>query len=198
MVLSQPAFCEEPWIGIDLGTTYSCVGFWNRGRVEIIQNDQGMTTTPSVVAFDPSNEKVLVGAPALNQAIRNPSNTIQGAKRLMGRHFNDFNVKKDKALWSFQVVSDYKDRPQYRVMSNNEEKYLHIEEISAKVLQKMKNDVENYIGKPVKNAVVTVPAYFNNSQRQATIDACKIAGLDCKRLVHEPTAAAIAYGLQKR
>lgn len=155
---------NEPWIGIDLGTTNSCVGFWNNGVVEIIQNDEGMTTTPSVIAFKADNETI-VGAPALNQAPRNPTNTIYDAKRLLGRHFDEQQVSEDCKLWPFKVVDGGKNRPQYVVSQDGNEKRFHPEEISAKILEKMKLFAERRTGKTVKNAVVTVPAYFNNTQK---------------------------------
>ena len=187
---------DEPWIGIDLGTTNSCVGLWNQGRVEILQNDSGETTTPSVVAFRPSNE-VKVGDTALNQAPRNAANTIYDSKRLIGRRFQDSSVTKDSKLWPFTVENSAGDRPQYVLNVDGVEKRFHPEEISAEVLASMRLFAEARTGKAVRNAVVTVPAYFDNSQKQATMDACRIAGLDCKRMINEPTAAALAYGFDK-
>ena len=182
-------------IGIDLGTTYSCVGVWQNGRVEIIANDQGNRITPSYVAFT-DNER-LIGDSAKNQAAMNPKNTVYDAKRLIGRKYTDKIIQEDLKLWPFVVKADSNDKPQIEVEYNGETKSFHPEEISAAVLTKMKNIAEGYLGQPVKKAVVTVPAYFNDSQRQATKDAGVIAGLDILRIINEPTAAAIAYGLDK-
>ena len=183
-------------IGIDLGTTYSCVGVWQNERVEIIANDQGHNTTPSYVAF--TEEERLIGDSAKNQVARNPKNTVFDAKRLIGRKFSDNVVQKDCALWPFKVEAGAGDKPMIVVQSKGETKKFHPEEISSMVLTKMKEISEAYLGKSVKNAVVTVPAYFNDSQRQSTKDAGKIAGLNIQRIINEPTAAAIAYGLDKK
>ena len=183
-------------IGIDLGTTYSCVGIWQNDRVEIIANDQGNRTTPSYVAFT-DNER-LIGDAAKNQVALNPSNTVFDAKRLIGRSFSDKTVQDDIKHWPFKVIKGTDDKPIIQVSYLGEEKSFTPEEISAMVLQKMKNIAEEYIGKPVTSAVVTVPAYFNNEQRQATKDAGTIAGIQVKRIINEPTAAAIAYGLDKQ
>ena len=183
-------------IGIDLGTTYSCVGVWKDGGVEIIANEQGERTTPSYVAFTP-DERV-VGTSAKNQAALNPKNTVFDAKRLIGRKFNDKNVKSDKTLWPFKVIEEGDNIPAIEVQYKGETKTFHAEEISAMVLTKMKEIAETYLGKPVEHAVITVPAYFNDAQRQATKDAGTIAGLNVKRIINEPTAAAIAYGLDKK
>ncbi len=182
-------------IGIDLGTTYSCVGVWQHDRVEIIPNDQGNRTTPSYVAFT-DNER-LVGDSAKNQTAMNPENTVFDAKRLIGRKFSDKNVQDDIKDWSYTVVSGVGDKPMINVTSHGEKKTFSPEEISSMVLIKMKEVAESYMGTAVKDAVVTVPAYFNDSQRQATKDAAAIAGLNCLRIINEPTAAAIAYGLDK-
>jgi heat shock 70kDa protein 1/2/6/8 len=179
--------------GCDLGTCYSCVGVWQNGRVEIIANDQGNRTTPSCVAFNDSER--LVGDAAKNQATMNFKNTIFDAKRLIGRKYSDPIVTADRKLWSFDVVDDGHDKPQVVVNYKNEEKKFYSEEISAMILQKMKETVEAYVGQEVTDCVVTVPAYFGDSQRQATKDAGKIAGLNVLRIINEPTAAAIAYGL---
>ena len=183
-------------IGIDLGTTYSCVGVWKDGSVEIIANEQGNRTTPSYVAFTPDER--LVGTSAKNQAALNPKNTVFDAKRLIGRKFNDQSVKSDTSLWPFKVIEEGDNIPAIEVQYKGATKTFHAEEISAMVLTKMKEIAETYLGKPVEHAVITVPAYFNDAQRQATKDAGTIAGLNVKRIINEPTAAAIAYGLDKK
>ena len=183
-------------IGIDLGTTYSAVGVWQNGRAEINANDQGNRTTPSYVAF--TEEERLIGDAAKNQATMNAKNTIHDAKRLIGRMFNDTHVQADKKLWSFNVIDDGKNKPKVKVEYLNEEKEFYPEEISAMVLTKMKDVAESYLGDKVSKCVVTVPAYFGDSQRQATKDACVIAGMECLRIINEPTAAAIAYGLDNK
>jgi heat shock protein 1/8 len=182
-------------IGIDLGTTYSCVGIYRNGQVEIIANDQGNRTTPSYVSF--SNEERFIGDAAKNQAFQNPNNTVFDAKRLIGRVFSDPAVQNDIKHFPFKVIKGPSDKPLIEVEFMGETKRFHPEEISAMVLKKMKDTAESYLGEPVKHAVVTVPAYFNDSQRQATKDAGVIAGLNILRIVNEPTAAAIAYGLDK-
>lgn len=184
-----------PAIGIDLGTTYSCVGVWRDDRVDIIANDQGNRTTPSYVAF--TDEERLIGDAAKNQAAANPLNTIFDAKRLIGRRFNDPVVAKDMKHWPFKVVEAGEGRPEFEIQFKGETKRFKPEEISAAVLTKMKLSAEAYLGEPVKDAVITVPAYFNDAQRQATKDAGAIAGLNVLRIINEPTAAAIAYGLDK-
>ncbi|XP_075042715.1 heat shock 70 kDa protein-like [Mixophyes fleayi] len=181
-------------IGIDLGTTYSCVGIFQHGKVEIIANDQGNRTTPSYVAF--TDTERLIGDAAKNQVALNPQNTVFDAKRLIGRKYSDHVVQSDMKHWPFQVVSDG-GKPKVKVDYKGEEKTFFPEEISSMVLVKMKETAEAYLGHPVTNAVVTVPAYFNDSQRQATKDAGVIAGLNVLRIINEPTAAAIAYGLDK-
>ena len=181
-------------IGIDLGTTYSCVGVWQNDRVEIIANDQGNRTTPSYVAF---NEKErLIGDSAKNQVSINPTNTIFDAKRMIGRTMNE--LKQDMKHWPFKVVDGKSNQPNVQVTYKGEEKIFSPEEISSMVLIKMKEIAESYLGKEVKNAVITVPAYFNDSQRKSTKDAGAIAGLNILRIINEPTAAAIAYGLDKK
>ena len=182
-------------IGIDLGTTYSCVGWWRDNRCEIIANDQGNRTTPSYVSF---NEKErLVGDGAKNQGSMNPENTIFDAKRLIGRKFDDPSVQSDIKHFPFKVISD-DNKPKIQAMYKDELKTFQPEEISSMVLTKMKEIAESYIGEEVKDAVITVPAYFNDSQRQATKDAGQISGLNVLRIINEPTAAAIAYGLDKK
>lgn len=183
-----------PAIGIDLGTTYSCVGVWQNGRVEIIANDQGNRTTPSYVAFTP--EERLIGDAAKSQASSNPSNTVFDAKRLIGRKYDDQVVQTEKKLWPFAVV-DVGGKPKMEVEWKGEKHQFLPEEISAAVLQKMKATAEAFLGGTVRDAVVTVPAYFNDSQRQATKDAGAIAGLNVLRIINEPTAAALAYGLDR-
>ena len=183
-------------IGIDLGTTYSCVGVWQNDRVEIIANDQGNRTTPSYVAF--TADERLIGDAAKSQAAANPTNTVFDAKRLIGRKVTDASVKSDMAHWPFKVKAGTADKPLIEVTSNGETKSFSAEEISAMVLQKMKAVAESYLGEKVTDAVITVPAYFNDSQRQATKDAGLIAGLNVLRIINEPTAAAIAYGLEKK
>ncbi|KAJ2988030.1 ATPase with role in protein import into the ER, partial [Globomyces sp. JEL0801] len=187
---------KGPVIGIDLGTTNSCVGVFKHGRVEIIANDQGNRITPSYVAFTDNNER-LVGDPAKNQAPSNPHNTIFDAKRLIGRGFEEKEVQGDMKHWPFKVVSK-NGKPNIKVSVKGEDKIFSPEEVSAMVLGKMKEIAEAYLGETVTHAVVTVPAYFNNAQRQATEDAGTIAGLKIARIINEPTAAAIAYGLDKQ
>jgi heat shock protein 1/8 len=183
-------------IGIDLGTTFSCVGVFQNGKAEIIANSQGNRTTPSYVAFT-ENER-LIGDAAKNQANGNPNNTIFDAKRLIGRKYSDQSVQSDKKLWPFQVLADSDDKPQICARYKGEMKKYHAEEVSSMVLTHMKETAEAYLGETVTDAVITVPAYFNDSQRQATKDAGKIAGLNVLRIINEPTAAAIAYGLEKK
>jgi len=183
-------------VGIDLGTTYSCVGVWKNDGVEIIANDQGNRTTPSYVAF--TDTERLIGDAAKNQVARNPENTVFDAKRLIGRKFADPIVQADMKLWPFTVKSGAGDKPMIVVQSQGEEKTFHPEEVSSMILTKMKETAEAYLGTKVNDAVVTVPAYFNDSQRQATKDAGQICGLNVLRIINEPTAAAIAYGLDKK
>ena len=188
---------KAPAIGIDLGTTYSCVGVWQNGKVDIVPNDMGERTTPSYVAF--TDTERLVGDAAKNQITRNPTNTVFDAKRLIGRKFEDREVQGDMKLWPFKVVKDPKsDRPQVCIKYQKQEKKFFAEEISAMVLQKLKQTANDFLGKEVKDAIITVPAYFNDSQRQATKDAGTISGLNVLRIINEPTAAAIAYGLDKK
>jgi L1 cell adhesion molecule like protein len=183
-------------VGIDLGTTYSCVGVWQNDRVEIIANDQGNRTTPSYVAF--TDTERLIGDAAKNQVAMNAYNTVFDAKRLIGRKFSDPIVQADIKHWPFKVTPGAGDKPQITVQFKGESKTFQPEEISSMVLIKMREVSEAFIGKEVKNAVITVPAYFNDSQRQATKDAGAIAGLNVLRIINEPTAAAIAYGLDKK
>jgi len=179
-------------IGIDLGTTYSCVGVWNNNRVEIIANDQGNRTTPSWVGF--TDTERLIGESAKMQANKNPLNTIFDSKRLIGRPFDDETVQKEINHLPYKI-KEGKDK---RTVICVEENEFHLEEISAMILTKMKETAEHYLGEDVKKAVITVPAYFNDAQRQSTKDACQIAGMECLRIINEPTAAAIAYGLDKK
>ena len=186
---------EFPVVGIDLGTTYSVVGVMKNGEVQIIPNEMGNRITPSVVAFT-ENER-LMGDGAKNQLPQNPTNTIYTIKRLIGRKFSDKTVQYDKKLLSFDIVSN-NNEPRVQVDYKGEKKIFTPEEVSAMILTKMKEIAESYLGMPVKNAVVTVPAYFNDAQRQSTKDAGAIAGLNVARIINEPTAAAIAYGLDKK
>ncbi|XP_037803234.1 heat shock 70 kDa protein cognate 4-like [Penaeus monodon] len=182
-------------VGIDLGTTYSCVGVFQHGKVEIIANDQGNRTTPSYVAF--TDTERLIGDAAKNQVAMNPNNTVFDAKRLIGRKFEEASVQSDMKHWPFTVVNEG-GKPKIQVEYKGENKKFFPEEISSMVLIKMKETAEAYLGGTVKDAVVTVPAYFNDSQRQATKDAGTISGMNVLRIINEPTAAAIAYGLDKK
>ncbi|XP_058741084.1 heat shock cognate 70 kDa protein 2-like [Vicia villosa] len=185
-------------VGIDLGTTYSCVAVWldEHNRVEIIHNEQGNKTTPSFVAF--TDDQRLIGDAAKNQTASNAENTVFDAKRLIGRKFSDSVVKKDMMLWPFKVIGDVNDKPVIVVKYKGQEKHVCAEEISSMILTKMRETAEKFLEFPVKNVVVTVPAYFCDAQRKATIDAGAIAGLNVIRIINEPTAAALAYGLDKR
>ncbi|KAI3965668.1 hypothetical protein MKX01_010625 [Papaver californicum] len=183
-------------IGIDLGTTYSCVGVLKNDRVEIISNDQGNRTTPSYVAF--TDTQRMIGDAAKNQVAKNPTNTIFDVKRLIGRKFSDPMVQSDIELWPFKVVAGLDEKPMIQVIYQDKQIQFSTEEISAMVLVKMREIAEAYLGSSVKDAVVTIPAYFNDSQRQATFDAGKIAGLNVLRIISEPTAAGIAYGLDNK
>lgn len=182
-------------IGIDLGTTYSCVGVFRNGQVEIIANDQGNRITPSYVSW--SDSERLVGDAAKNQATINPENTVFDVKRLIGRNFKDKTVQHDKKMFPFDLV-DRKGKPYIEVTVEGQKKQFAPEEVSAMILQKMRSTAESYMDKDINNAVVTVPAYFNDAQRQATKDAGTISGLNVERIINEPTAAAIAYGLDKK
>ncbi|KAJ9545287.1 hypothetical protein OSB04_024994 [Centaurea solstitialis] len=180
-------------VGIDLGTTYSCVAVWRHNRIEIIPNEQGNRTTPSCVAF--TNAERFIGDAAKNQIAMNPINTVFDAKRFIGRRYSDDIVQADKDLYPFKIMKGNGDKPMISVTYKEEEKCFSAEEISSMVLAKMKEISEAYLGTSVKNAVITVPAYFNDGQRQATKDAGMVAGLNVVRMINEPTAAAIAYGL---
>lgn len=180
-------------IGIDLGTTYSAVGVWKNGRVEIIANDQGNRTTPSYIAF--TDTERLVGDAAKNQENANPDNTIFDSKRMIGRKFSDKTVQEDMKLWPYRVINDGSDKPKIVVKYKGEDIELYAEEAASMILIKMKEIAESYLGEPVTDAVITVPAYFGDSARQATKDAGVIAGLNVLRIINEPTAAAVAYGL---
>ena len=186
---------KTPAIGIDLGTTYSCVGVFQHGKVEIIANDQGNRTTPSYVAF--TDTERLIGDAAKNQVAMNPNNTVFDAKRMIGRRFDDPTIQADMKHWPFTVINEG-GRPKIQVEYRCETKTFFPEEVSSMVLTKMKETAEAYLGATCVDAVVTVPAYFNDSQRQATKDAGVIAGLNVLRIINEPTAAAIAYGLDKK
>jgi L1 cell adhesion molecule like protein len=186
---------KEICVGIDAGTTFSAVGVWKDDRVEIIANDQGNRTTPSYVAF--TDTERLVGDAAKNQASMNPQNTIFDAKCLIGRKFSEPIVQKDIKLWPFNVVADDQDKPSIETQYKGERRRFSPEEISSMVLGKMKQVAESYLNSEVSSAVITVPAYFNDAQRQATKDAGRIAGLNVLRIINEPTAAAIAYGLDR-
>ena len=186
---------EKVAIGIDLGTTYSCVGVWQNDRVEIIANDQGNRTTPSYVAF--TGDERLIGDSAKNQAATNPVNTIFDAKRLIGRKFSDSATQSDLKHFPFKVT-EKSDKPIINVEVQGENKQFQPEEISSMILKKMKDTAEAYLGKTVTDAVITVPAYFNDAQRTATKDAGSIAGMNILRIINEPTAAAIAYGLDRQ
>ncbi|KAJ1605283.1 heat shock protein Hsp70 [Cryptosporidium canis] len=186
---------DGPVIGIDLGTTYSCVGIYKNGRVEIIPNEQGNRITPSYVSF--TDDERLIGESAKNQATINPVQTLFDVKRLIGRRFKDDSVQKDKTLLPYEIINK-ESKPYIQVTVKGEKKQLAPEEVSAMVLVKMKEIAEAYLGKEVKHAVITVPAYFNDAQRQATKDAGAIAGLNVIRIINEPTAAAIAFGLDKK
>lgn len=183
-----------PVIGIDCGTSFSAVGIWQNDRVEIIANDQGNRTTPSIVAFNDTER--LIGDSAKNQIAMNSKNTIYEAKRLIGRRYDDPSVQKDIKDFPYKVINK-NGLPNIQVNYKGDLKNLTPEEISGAVLSKMKETAESYLGCEVKHAVITVPAYFNDSQRQATKDAGTIAGLNVLRIINEPTAAALAYGLDK-
>src|SRR6195256_2618573 len=180
-------------IGIDLGTTNSCVAVMEGGQAKVIENAEGQRTTPSVVAFA-KNGEVLVGQPAKRQAVTNPENTVYAIKRLIGRRYDDPVVEKDKALVPYKIVPG----PNGDAWVEVQGKKYSPSQISSFILGKMKETAESYLGEKVTQAVITVPAYFNDSQRQATKDAGRIAGLDVLRIINEPTAAALAYGMDKR
>jgi len=187
---------NAPAIGIDLGTSYSCVGVWQNGKVDIIPNDIGERRTPSYVAF--TDSEILVGDTAKNQITRNPTNTVFDSKRLIGRKFEDRVVQDYMKFWPFKVVKDKNsNKPQVLVIYQKKEKRFYAEEIYAMVLQKLKQTANDFLDKEVKYVVISVPAYFNYSQRQAIRDAGTISGLYVLRIIDEPTLAAIAYGFDK-
>ena len=184
------------YIGIDLGTTYSCVAVYRNGNVEIIPNQMGERTMPSVVSFTDNGR--LIGKEAKKQITKNYKNTIYDVKRLIGRNYSDPIVQEDMKLWPFKLEKDNKDKPLICVECNKQEKKFYPEQISAMILERLKEYAEDYLNTKIKDAVITVPAYFNNTQRQATIDAGRIAGLNVIKIINEPTAAAIAYGLNEK
>jgi len=188
---------KGPVIGIDLGTTYSCVGVVENGEVTIIANDQGNRITPSYVAFSSNSNDRLIGDAAKNQAPMNPSNTVFDVKRFIGRRFDEPTVGKDRKMLPYAII-DKDNKPQVEVSVNGASRMYTPEEISAMVLTRLKKTAEDYLGKRVSRAVITVPAYFSDAQRSATKDAGVIAGLDVLRIINEPTAAALAYGLDKQ
>jgi heat shock 70kDa protein 1/2/6/8 len=190
---STPASSDV--IGIDLGTTYSCVGVWRNGHVTIIPNDLGFNTTPSCICFNETER--LVGQLARDASVRNPTNTIYDTKRLIGRRYDDPYIQQDLAYWPFKVMCHEDQQILIDVMYKGQHQHFHPEEISAMILEKLRSYAEDYLGHKITRAVITVPAYFNDSQRQATADAAKIAGLECLRIINEPTAAALAYGLNQ-
>jgi heat shock protein 5 len=197
VAMAQARERPDTVIGIDLGTTYSCVSTYKGGKVEVIANEQGNRITPSYVAFMENGDR-LVGDAAKNQATINPVNTVFDVKRLIGRDYSDKSVQADKKLVPYSIVSDSNNKPRIEINQNGQLQRFAPEEISAMVLQKMKQTAEAFLGKEVTHAVVTVPAYFNNAQRQATKDAGTIAGLQVEQVLNEPTAAALAYGLGKK
>src|SRR2546421_1890989 len=180
-------------IGIDLGTTNSCVAVMEGGTPKVIENSEGARTTPSVVAYADDGE-VLVGAPAKRQAVTNAKNTVFAVKRLIGRKFDEKEVQKDIALMPYKIVKADNSDAWVEVRARK----IAPQQVSAQVLRKMKKTAEDYLGEEVTEAVITVPAYFNDSQRQATKDAGRIAGLEVKWIINEPTAAALAFGLDKK
>jgi heat shock 70kDa protein 1/2/6/8 len=193
---SAPTTESKTVIGIDLGTTYSCVGVWQNDRVEIIASDTGNRTVPSMVSF--TDTERIIGDAAKSAAAAFPRSTVFDAKRMIGREFKDPHLQADMKHFPYDVIDDGKGRPQIVVETKDGQKKFYPEEVSAMVLQKMKSIAESYLGKTVKDAVITVPAYFNDAQRQATKDAGMIAGLNVLRIINEPTAAALAYGLDKK
>ena len=183
-------------LGIDLGTTYSCIAIWRNGKADVIPNQEtGTRITPSVVGFTKKDR--IVGEAAKNQAIRNYKNTVYDAKRLIGRDFDDPEVQKDIKLWPFKVIKGDNNKPKIEVEYKGKTESFYPEEISACILSKLKQIAKDYLGHEVNEAIITCPAYFNDLQRKATQMAGKIAGLNVLRIINEPTAAAIAYGLDK-
>ncbi|OYX26205.1 MAG: molecular chaperone DnaK, partial [Hydrogenophilales bacterium 32-62-9] len=180
-------------IGIDLGTTNSCVAVMENGKPKVIENVEGARTTPSIVAYTEDGE-ILVGAPAKRQAVTNPKNTLYAVKRLIGRRFDEKEVQKDIGLMPYKIVKADNGDAWVEVRGQK----MAAQQVSAETLRKMKKTAEDYLGEEVTEAVITVPAYFNDSQRQATKDAGRIAGLEVKRIINEPTAAALAFGMDKK
>ncbi len=184
-------------IGIDLGTTFSCVGVWKNNKIEIVPNSSGKRLTPSYVYFD--NQKRLIGDPAKNKIAKNAEKTVYDVKRLIGRNYSDPHVQNDMKLWPFKVEKDENiDKPLISIELNGKPEKFYPQQISAMILSDLKNSAEEFLGKKIKNAIITVPAYFNEGQRKATKEAGEIAGLNVVRIINEPTAAALAYGFNNQ
>ena len=188
---------KAPVIGIDLGTFNSCVAVFQNGKVDIIPNEFGERTTPSYVSF--VNNEIMIGNAAKNRVNSNPTNTIYSTKRIIGRKFSDNKLQEDLFLWPFKIIKDlYSERPKYQITYQNQEKQLYAEEIIVRIFQKMKNSASAFLGKEVRDAVVTVPNYFNDLQRKCIKDAVTISGLNVLRTVNETSAAALAYGFNNK